>query len=261
MKSQILMMLVAMAACAARAQFIDLSDGSVSAVLDPDSQAGLFAYNVDGIDQVSKQWLWVGEGESRFSIDAMGVTYNQPSENEVILTYSSDTISLEMSYALMDGGGLSTLENSVTVSNKTGVSLDLSLFLYGDWDLGGTASGDLLSGIIHTGAGYESVAQVEGSDSVQITLDTPAQRAEGAFFANTLNKLNFTTDDLSSAGSSIGPIGPGDMTFAFQWDLAVDPAGTDTIAYTTTVIPEPASLSLIGLFIGCIVITRRLFTA
>jgi len=89
-------------------------------------------------------------------------------------------------------------------------------------------------------------------------VNTPgATRRESACFPTTLNKLNNgVPDDLPPPVVAAGPTGPGDVTWALQWDW--DGVGFPVIAPGASVIiskdkrlsiaiPEPVSLAIFAL--------------
>lgn len=248
---------------------VSLTDGNASVDINPNSQAGAYNWFVDNMDQLTQQWYWYRVGNTaEASIDTLsygGVTTS--GNNQAVLSYSGVGFTLQLTYSLLGGSagsGASDLAEQLRVVNTSGNALDFHLFLYADFDLGGTAGGDTVSNVTYapfpiSAPGFNSVIQEDATGfttkfTQQTTFGTFANRAEAEAFPNTLNKLNDGSDtSLLNAGASFGPVGPGDMTYAFQWDLNLAAGGSKVIAVdkriSIQVIPEPttAALGLLGL--------------
>ena len=244
-----------------------LTDGNAQVDINPQSQAGVYNWTVDNQDYLAKQWFWYRVGNTReSSIDTLSlsaVTLN--GLNQAKLDYAGTGFNLEVTYSLLGGtagSGASDLAEQVKIINTSSSSaLDFHLFLYTDFDLGfnGTPAGDTLTGITWSqfpvsSPGYRSATQIDGLDLQQTTLGSFADRAEADFFATTLNRLNDgVATTLTSAGSSVAPLGPGDVTYTFQWDINIAAGSSEVIGIDkrldVTPIPEPttATLSLLAL--------------
>lgn len=172
-------------------------------------------------------------------------------------------------YGTIGGGGLtSILPVEISVTALQG-AMDFHLFEYSDLDLAGTMDDDLV-----TIVGDNSVTQSDGLVTFEgnsvLSGPNPSMAHDVALFPVLLNAL---TDGLPTnlAGASV--LGPGDLEFAFQWNLALD--ANDPLAESqivsinkqitlrepaTSVIPEPATtaLSIMGLMaLGGTVMGRR----
>jgi hypothetical protein len=245
-----------------------LTDGAALVNIDPTSPAGVYDWKLDGQDQLEKQWLWYRVGNTaEASIDTLtlsGTTLTGTSQ--VQLDYSGAGFNLEVTYSLLGGSagsGVSDLAEQFTIVNTSGNTLDFHLFLYSDFDLGGTAGGDTVTSVNYqpfpfSAPGYSSARQVDGNVENLTTLGGVfANRAEAEPFDSTLIKLNDAAPtSLLNSGASFGPNGPGDMTYAFQWDLTLASSGAGSLKVIgvdknlkVTPIPEPttAALGLLGL--------------
>ena len=154
------------------------------------------------------------------------------------------------------GSGTSDLAEQISITNTSGLVLSYHFFQYTDFDLNGSSGGD--TAVFNN---VNNVAQSEAGTILSETVITPAaSHREIDFFANTLGSLNdgFATT-LSDTPLGL-TIGPGDVTWAFQWDVAIAPGATFLISKDKqiTTIPEPSSfvLAAVGL-IGLVVWRRR----
>ena len=270
------------------AQLLNLTDESASVTIQADSQAGVFAWNVSGIDHLAKEWWWLQVGGNRFSVDALPVATSTPDLNKAITTYTdaANGYTVEISYELTGSdfaSGQSLLKESVSIQNTSGSPLDISLFMYSDFDLGGTASGDTASlfgindsdFIFGDTKGWVEASQTDGLNSHGIIVNGFPLLGELDIFANTLNKLNLTTDPLNADASIVlaptagnptvsefGPQGPADMTYAFQWDFNIAAGDGDGIgvdkSLDVTPIPEPATAALGLLALAALFRARRI---
>jgi uncharacterized protein (TIGR03382 family) len=272
----------------ANAQLLNLTDQSASVLISADTQAGVFEWDVSGIDHLAKEWWWLQVGGSRFSVDALPVTSSQPAVNKAITTYTDaiNGYTVEISYELTGSdfaSGQSLLKEAVSIQNTSGSPLDISLFMYSDFDLGGNASGDTTSlfgvndsdFIFGDTKGWTEASQRDGANSHGIIVNGFPLLGEVDIFANTLNKLNTSTDPLitdaslvlaptfgSPTVSEFGPDGPADMTYAFQWDFNIaagdgDGVGVDK-SLDVTPIPEPATAALGLLALAALFRARRI---
>jgi len=90
------------------------------------------------------------------------------------------------------------------------------------------------------------------------TVVTPAPlRTEVAVYGATLATLAKLSDaSADNLDNSTGPLGPADVTWALQWDVTVAPGGTVQISKDKNIVPEPATLGLMGLGLVAAVVTR-----
>jgi hypothetical protein len=90
-------------------------------------------------------------------------------------------------------------------------------------------------------------------ESLVETIHTPAaSHYEGNFFANTLNSLNDSNPTTLSDSPPVGtPLGPGDTTWAYEWDKSLMPGAQLIINkdkdFSITPVPEPGTMALLGL--------------
>jgi len=242
-----------------------LNDNNSTAIIDADNQSGMFSWTVDGQDQLNQQWFWyrVGNGlaASIDTISASALIYNDA--NTLITSYTHNDFVLQITYILTGGGagsGDADILESISVQNTSNGTLDFHLFQYSDFNLLGTPGGD--SVVIQDNdppPGYDYILQFDGATDISETINDPdADRAEVDSPFNTINNLNTIAGyNLNNTLSG----GPGDMTWALQWNRAIA-AGTTFDVFkdkrlSITNIPEPTAASLLGLALGAWVVSRR----
>ena len=163
-----------------------LTDGNAQANINPNSQAGMYNWFVDGQDQLTQQWLWYRVGNvAEQSIDTLSLSaVNNLGANQAQLIYSGTGFDLELTYSLLGGSagsGVSDVAQQIKILNTSGTTLDFHLFLYADFDLSGSAGGDTVTSVSYTpfplsAPGYSSVIQVDDLDTQQTVLGTKASR-------------------------------------------------------------------------------------
>ena len=218
--------------------------------IDPASQAGMYTWRVDGIDNLFQNWFWyrIGQTGSEFSIDTVSapVVTGFDGGTEGTIVYQNPALRVAVTYSLTSGapGSLqSALSEQVSVTNRTHSVLDLHLFDYTDFDLVGTAEDDSASMPSPT-----EVLQTDGKTVItggESVLSPPPSHHELNYFSNTRDSLN--DGQPTTLNDSSNSVGPGDVTWAFQWDRSLQAGATLTakMALKDAVpIPEPATMLL-----------------
>jgi hypothetical protein len=239
---------------------VTLNDDNARVFIDPHSQSGAFDWFVDTQDYLAQQWLWYRVGSTaESSIDTLtllSVQQGTPFQATLLYTNSNLGFDLSVSYTL-DGGpagsGNADLGEQIKVNNYSGANLDFHLFLYSDFDLGGTAGGDQVTQLFNSPIGYISATQVDGSDLNQTTVNRGGDHSEASFGNVTLLKLNDGGPTILSDSNGATP-GTGDANYTFQWDQNIAAGGTLLISVDKRLdlvpIPEPttAALTMLGVF-------------
>jgi hypothetical protein len=236
------------------ATIVTLTDGNSSFAVDMSSQAGAYQWLMDGTNQLYQEWFWYRVGNNpQQSIDTLTLSsYSNPDPALLRLTYAGNGFQIIVQYALQGasvGSGTSDVSEQIAIRNTGTTALDFHFYMYSDFDLGGTIGGDSVQLV---GATPHEAIQVDSATGVvsDTVVTRVPQHYESDYYAATLNRLNsgvpIILNDTSSAG-------PGDVTWAFEWDSVLNANGngsTLTISadknLSTNLIPEPASLVLVG---------------
>lgn len=246
------------------AAMFTLEDLNSTAVVEYDSSSGMSSWLVDGKEVMARQWFWVRLGEdgpeqSIESIDPDGPQSIHssddfdPGKESLLLRYESAVLRIDLDLELIGGqpgSSQSHLEEFITVKNIGSEIVDVHLFQYVDIDLADGGSGDTVvmvndNTVRHTGG--------TGAVSETVVALWPSHY-ELNTFSNTLAKLE---DGLATTLSdAAGPVGPGNVTWAFQWDFPLTAEGSQTIRkYKQVQTPEPGTLGI--LIVGGLALLRR----
>lgn len=230
---------------------------------------GMSNWLVDGVNQLNQSWLYyrIGSTGPEFPIENLNATpsinsyVNVPGLSRLDLTYANAANSVRTLYVLTgntSGSGKSIINETITVANGSAASEVFHLFQYSDFNLGGVAGGQsaqfYANGI--NGQLYK-VIQSSGGASVTETITT-ADPAVGHVEAN-LSPLTLAslTDGNPTTLDDVTSIGPGDATFAYEWDVTLAPGASFQISKILSIVPEPSSLSFAGSAVLAWVLARR----
>lgn len=256
-------------ALGAQAQIQNLLDNDSVASIDPTSSAGMFNWSVDGQNQLAQQWFWYRVGNAAEApINAISApSIIRPDAKTAYITYNNGAYSVEIDYVLNGqsaGSGQADIRESIRIHNNTAAPLDFHFFQYSDFDLLGTAGGDTVALGTDISGRFNEALQTKGplnSSTLTETDVTPgANHGEVGFFNTTLAKLNNGIAD--NLNDNAGPVGPGDVTWALQWDYsgatAIAPGGDVLISKQKFLqVPEPTSCALVGLAAAACIWRRR----
>ena len=235
------------------AQIVPLTDNNSTALVDTSSQAGMFNWTVDNsANQLYQQWFWYRIGNTaEHSIDTISApVISQPAANILNATYNNGTISTRVQYTLAGGAigsGHSDIGEIITINNLTANPLDFHFFQYSDFDLDNPGNDTVQIGGQFNGKFYAVSQQDLGTLTENMDTVSGANRAEVGFFASTLNNLNDANP--TTLNNNLGPIGPGDVTWAFEWDFTLQPGGSFQISkdkLLSVTVPEPSSVALMA---------------
>lgn len=241
----------------ARADFFKLVDGNSFALIDPNpaegiDEFGMYEWTIDEVEVLHQQWFWYRiEDDPEVPIHWLDLTTAGATDTNfdgdddtLFLLYTNPVLEISVRFTL-DGGaigsGVADIAEQITITNKGNFSLALAFFQYSDFDLFDPEN-DTVELV-----NANTVRQTDGSFMVGETVVTPAAtHHELGEWPGILDKLE--DGDADDLADNDGPVGPGDQTWAFQWDIDLAPGQTFIISKDKlVVVPEPGSLLLTAL--------------
>ena len=250
-----------------QAQIVTLTDNNSVAQVNTASQAGMFNWSVNGQNQLAQQWFWfrVGATGPEASINTISApTITTPNASTLYTSYANNSYGVQIKYSLTGGSAVSgkaDMGESIVINNTSASALDFHFFQYSDFNLGGATGGQTVQlGKNLSGLFNEALQTAPGVAFTETVLTPGANHGEAGLVNTTLVKLNDGTP--TTLNDNAGPVGPGDATWAFEWDLSIAPGSSALISKDKYIqlqpIPEPSSLALISLGLaGCALIKRR----
>lgn len=237
-----------------------IADRNSSAFIEDGIGAGMFGWQVDGVNNLAFQGFFYRTGSMGFElpVDTGSLTltgfaltdtnpFVDPRPDTFAAQYTGNGFVIEPTWTLRGstaGSGTADIAESIAIRNTGTAPLPFTFFQYSDFDLGGTASGD---SVRITGTPPNTVTQWDAAfGTISETVVTPSPtRYQVDLFPNLLNSLN--DNSITVLNNNGGPLGPGDVTWAFQWDFLLAPGQTVLISKDKQiVIPAPAGLALLG---------------
>jgi hypothetical protein len=243
-------------ALSSSAQIVTLADQNSLAQINTGTQQGMYNWSVDGQNQLVKQWFWyrVGSSGPESSIDTLSLPLNTVVDPRTLdSAYFNPTLGygVDVRYHLtgnLPGSGSSVIGEAITITNGTANSIVFHFYQYSDFNLSGPG-GDKVTLIRGVDGKFKEAQQVNAttslSESLDATLVTHADHGAATNSPVTLNQLN---DAFPTTLQDTTSFGPGDATWAFEWDLTIG-AGQSTILSKnlSLQVPEPGSVGLVCL--------------
>jgi len=231
-----------------------LTDANSSSIVDT-GPAGMTKWTVDGINNLNRQAFWfrVGATGGETNLGSLPlISAIQTSPDYLRLTYQGGSFNVEVKYTLTGGSlgsGTSDIGESIKITNTSASPLDFHFFQYVNLHLMGQAINDSVQI-----SGGNTAIQTLGAAFVSETSGVPyPSRYEVGFAPTTLNSL--MDGSPTTLNNLAGPVGPDDLTWAFQWDRTIAAGGSFNISKDKYLVPEPATLSLLAL--GGLAVLRR----
>ncbi len=223
------------------AGLITLTDGASTMEFDPASSAGVSSWRIGNVSHLSQQWFWFrtnldGFNDREYSIDELDDTpdilHLAALPNFARVTYSDGRIEIAVTYILVGGGSRSSdLAEVIKITNLTGDAITVDFFQFSNFNLGGGP--DDLVEIAGGNTSFQSDFGTGVTVAETIVSRTP-ELSEVAAGAQTLAKLQDA--DIDDLDGTSGGIGPGDLTWAFQWKKRSIEAGHSLIISKDKVI-------------------------
>jgi hypothetical protein len=245
----------ALVASPVRADVIALEDANSSLRIDPTTDAGVFGWQVGGVEQLSRQWYFVRVGDAQVPLNALVLTGSSVIDSNgnglgdsAWLRYTGMGVSIELRYLLTGGEDAwgSALGEAIKITNVSGTTVSLSLFQYNDFDLGNSSAS-------------QHVEIMGGATAVQTgglyALESAATPAPAAYEAGDAELL---WAKLSAGESPNGnALHTGNAAWAFQWDFTLNKNQNALISQNKLLVPEPATACLLLAGAGAMALRRR----
>lgn len=249
---------VAVIGSSAGAAPLTLIDSNSTADFSTNTQAGAFSWTVDGVQQLSQQWFWYRVGNTaEQSVDALPIASQALSDgngdgfSDTLFTkYNGTGFTLSIKYSLQGGGlgsGASDLGEQISIHNASGHSLDFHFFQYSNFELNGTPNNQVA---VFTNNNQVEQVRAGGTGTLSETVITPVpNHREIAFYPTTLNALNDGAPTTLSDTPLGTVIGPGNVTWAYQWDVTIANNATFQISKDKALsfVPEPSAIVMAGM--------------
>lgn len=226
------------------------------------------SWTIDGVNQLAGQSFFyrVGNagGESLLSgisgTPSVSLTQIPNVISSLDITYANAAYSVRTLFHLTGstpGSGKANLNQTLTIQNLSGAPLDFHFFQYSNFDLGGVALGQTAAVNFDALLQPYKIAQTDGVRTVTETVNVntaPVGHFQTSFAPSGLVSL---LDGNPTTLNDVLATGPGDVEFAYQWDVVLAPNEALTISKLLGVVPEPATAALLLLGLGVGIAARR----
>ena len=223
------------------------------------SEALMSAWTVDGSLLLHRQdyFYRIGNAGGEAPLDTFGSlssygwfdTNFDGHTNLVYAKYSELNLAdIELTISLVGGSsdsGVSDVTHQLKITNTGESTLEFHLFQYVDFDL---ADGGEIITDPNSGRPIK-VVQSGGAWTVSEVVTPDAGHGEIALLDAPSIYDRLTDNDPSTLADAYGPVGPGDIEYALQWDLQIPAGGSFILSKDILVTPEPGTLvmGLVGL--------------
>jgi len=231
-----------------------ITNNNTTVEIDRTNPRNLLSWVVDGVQQIFEESFWFRIGSSGGEINLNTLPSSEQTAIGTVLavTYTGTGFTVTITYIItggLPGSGTSDVAESIAINNTGGTALDLHFFEYTDFDLNGTPGNDTVS-LTNPNLWH----QQDGGGVLSETTGVPAATGcQDAFFGTTLGQLTDGSPTTFGANNTTtcGTVGPGDVTWAWQWDRSIPTSGSFIISKDKHLqefgTPEPGSLALLGL--------------
>jgi hypothetical protein len=241
------------AAAPAWATTFDLADGNASLTVETDFPLGrVHDWRVDDTLHMNQQWFFVRLGDEVLPLEALGLVGEQATDTNTFIDDRLDTLAVryggaqfqspvqvDLTLTLRGGeskSGTSDVAELLRIQNVSAETISISFFQYVDFDLNEDAF-DLEVALVNA----NTVRQTDGNTIAEEVV-TPAPDDF---------EVGLITDvDLEDLSGEAGPVTDGDLVWALEWRLVLDPRESFLISKDKQIrtLPEPAFLGALVLF-------------
>lgn len=217
---------------------------------------------MDWVDPLGRDHIWEGSwwgrdnsgyGEGPLSSLTLE-SWSNPAPNQISMRYTEpgSNLYVDLWYGLTGSGLASSISERAMLTNANNNPINLSIFEYADFDLTDTDNNDNAFGNVFGITQYDNWSRVS-----VIPVSSIPNHFQIASFSSLVDSLSDASSTILNDSGS--PYGPGDATFAFQWDFTLAPGETYTIEKikTLTTTPEPVSCALFLFGGGALALVRR----
>ena len=258
----------------ATAQVYTMSNGGSTATVNVGNTGvlGMNSWTVGGVSgsQLNQQWFWYSVNSAvQQPINTIGTAnvfnFSSPATpiDNLGVQYQNAQLTVQVQYILSGNGpasGSADMVENLSIVNNSASSINLSFYQYSNFNLFQNNQNSVsLSGGPGGYTGALQTAGGPGGNGIAEVIDAPlANFGEAALVGQTLGELNgpsyYTLNDNASAG-------PGDVTWAFQWNVNLASGATFNITkdkgLSIQLVPEPSTLAFIALGIGALGLSMR----
>jgi hypothetical protein len=216
-----------------------LTSGNSTVTIDPNTSNGVYAWVVDGVPQLAQQWYWLRVGSGpEVPLSSLSLIVESGGSAYQRLDYSGAVggviLQIALTYSLV-GGSPGSRQSQIFEQMTINAPLErsdvvLHVFRYTDLDLAGTSAGDRAEWLQP-----DTIRQFKGQVSAEgVAAPAPSHFGIG-FFPSILSLLSDASP--TTLADSPASLGPGNVTFAVQWDLPLPSRTTATANHTTRIGP------------------------
>jgi len=216
------------------AAVITLQNNNSRTQIDPTSSAGQFNWIVDGTNHLAQQWFWikVGAGSATPISSLSAPAIVSQTVNSVTLSYTGtgSGVMVQTTFTVnggVTGSGVSGIPISISVSNLSAAATNISVFQFANFDLNASAGNDLLNIASIPPSGV--ILQSEGATMTTVKSGMDAfNQWQGGSPASVLGPGagSVLSGSLGDSPALNAQIGPGDESWAVQWNATLAASGT-----------------------------------